>query len=130
MSDDAIRRVLWLGLLVTLPVPYWVMEGGWVPALWLAELAGFTLAVLVTEGGSIVALLTGLFVAQAVGAAVLLHLVARILARALQRRVPENRRTVATVGLVLALLSLALLRVYQTPLVDGGQRISLLELFA
>ena len=115
---------------MALPVPYWAMEGGWVPTIWLYELSGFTLAVLLTEGGSIIGLTTGLFVAEALLATLGLYLLARVAARLLVGRLPEAWRTGGVLATVVVLLGLSLLRVYATPLVASGDRINLLQLFA
>ncbi|MDG2303538.1 MAG: hypothetical protein P8R42_02600 [Candidatus Binatia bacterium] len=130
MTIEATRRLLWIALLVALPVPYWAMEGGWVPTIWLYELSGFTLAVLLTEGGSIIGLTTGLFVAEALLATLGLYLLARVAARLLVGRLPEAWRTGGVLATVVVLLGLSLLRVYATPLVASGDRINLLQLFA
>lgn len=129
MTVEATRRILWITLLLTVPVPYWVMEGGWVPTFWLLDLSGFSLAVLLTEGGSIVGLLTGLFVLEAVIAALALHVVARIGARLLDRALPRKWHAGSVAAAVLVLLGASLLRVYTTPLVAGGTRVNLLRLF-
>ncbi len=129
MTVDTTRRILWIALLLVLPVPYWVMEGGWVPAIWLYQLAGFTVAVFATEGGSIVGLITGLFVLEAVLATLGLYLVARLGARLLQRALPDAWRRRGAIASVAVLLCAALLRLYTTPLVEGGERVNLLQLF-
>lgn len=130
MTPTATCRILWAALLLTLPVPYWAMEGGWVPTFWLVELAGFTLAVLVTEGGSIVSLITGLFVLEALLATLVLYALARFGAQLLLRSVPEAWQKSSVVLMVLLLLASSLFRVYTTPLVAGGGRVNLLQLFA
>lgn len=130
VTVEATRRILWIALVVALPVPYWVFEGGWVPTIWLYELAGYTLAVLVTEGGTIVALITGLFVLEAVAATAALYVVARFVASLLDRAVPTTWRTGGIVAAVILLLAGALLRIYTTPLIEGGGRVNLLQLFA
>jgi len=127
---EATRRILWIALLVAVPVPYWVLEAGWVPTIWLFELAGFTIAVLVTEGGSIVSLITGLFVVEALLATAGLYVLARLTAPVLYRVLPDAWRTGAVVAAVVALLGTSLFRVYATPLVAGGARVNLLQLFA
>ena len=120
--------VLWITLLITFPVPYWVMEGGWVPTFWLFEVSGFSLAVLLAEGGSITALLTGLFLVEAVLATIALYGVAKLCSRFLQRRLAPGTRTATVLGLVVLLFGTALTRVYATPLVAEGRPINLLQL--
>ncbi len=106
------------------------MEGGWVPTIWLYELSAFTVAVLVTEGGSIVGLMTGLFLVEALLATVGLYVLSRILARGLQRLLPESWRIGGIVAALAVLACISLVGVYATPLVAGGGRVNLLQLFA
>ncbi len=130
METKSTQLALWAALLVTFPVPYWVMEGGWVPTFWLFEVSGFTLAVLLAEGGSINALLTGLFLTEAALAAFALYGVARLGSRALHRHLSPTARMAAVVVLVVLLFGTALTGVYSTPLVAEGRPINLLQLIA
>ena len=130
MSVKAARRVLWAALLLALPVPYWVLEGGRVPTVWLLEVAGYSLAALIAEGGSIVALISGLFVAEAILAVFTLRVVAGLLASTIERRIAPGRRTLAVVLITGGLLAGALLPIYATPLVEGGRSVNLFGVFA
>lgn len=124
------RLVLWAVLLVTFPVPYWVMEGGWVPTFWLFEVSGFSLAVLLAEGGSIAALLTGLFLLEGILATFALYGLSRFCSRLLHRRLAPTARTATLVFLVALLLATSLTRVYATPLLANGQPINILRFIA
>ncbi len=129
MTRETTRRILWLALVVALPVPYWAFEAGWVPTMWLVELAGFSIAMVLTEGGMVGRVITGLFVGQAVLWIALLYVTARLGSRAIHALVPASWQTPCVATTVLALLGGALLRVYATPLVEGGARVNLLRLF-
>ena len=128
METKSMQLVLWISLLITLPVPYWVMEGGWVPTFWLFEVSGFSVAVLLAEGGSITALLAGLFLVEAILATCALYGAAKLCSRFLHRRLGPAARTAAVLGLVLLLFATASTRVYATPLVADGRPINLLQL--
>ena len=130
MSAKAARRVLWAALLLALPVPYWVLEGGRVPTIWLLEVAGYSLAALMAEGGSIVALISGLFVAEAILAVFTLRVAAGLLASTIERRIAPERRTLAVAFITGGLLVGALLPIYATPLVEGGRSVNLFGVFA
>lgn len=130
MSAKAARRVLWAALLLALPVPYWVLEGGRVPTIWLLEVAGYSLAALMAEGGSIVALISGLFVAEAILAVFTLRVGAGLLASTIERRIAPERRTLAVALITGGLLAGALLPIYATPLVEGGRSVNLFGVFA
>ena len=129
MHRRTMRRLLWIALLVTFPVPYWVMEGGRVPTVWLLEVAGFCLAVVAAEGGSIPALLTGLFVAQTALAMGGLYLVARLVSAFLDRRLHGPWRRRGILAAVLLLVTLSCFSIYSTPLVAQGRSTNLLDLF-
>ena len=128
VSSQAARRILWVALLVALPLPFWVMEGGWVPAIWLYELAGFTLAVLFTEGGSIVALISALFTLEALLATGVAYGLARWTVKILDAWTSGAVRTAGIVGIVVGLVLLAFAGVYSTAFVADGRPVNLLEL--
>lgn len=130
MSEQATRRVLWAALLLALPVPYWVLEGGRAPTIWLLEVAGYSLAALLAEGGSIVALISGLFLVEAALAVLGLRLVAGMVASAIERRISPDRRTIAVALFAGALLIGSLFPIYATPLVEGGRSVNLFGIFA
>jgi hypothetical protein len=130
MSEKATRRVLWAALLLALPVPYWVLEGGRAPTIWLLEVAGYSLAALLAEGGSIVALISGLFLVEATLAVLGLRLVAGVVASAIERRISPDRRTIAVALFAGALLIGSLFPIYATPLVEGGRSVNLFGIFA
>jgi len=129
MSTSMIRRMLWLALLVTLPVPYWVFEGGRVPTLWLGELTAFVLAMLLSEGGMVAGFVAVLFVGQTSLFVGVTWLVARYATRGRARLRSASARSAAALGAIAALLGMAFLPVYRTPLVAGGDAVNVLRLF-
>lgn len=129
MSTNLIRRLLWLALLVALPVPYWLFESGRVPTLWLGELTAFVLAMLLSEGGMVVRIVAALFVGQTLLFVGVTWLLARTLTRGIARLGSESGRTAATLGAIVLLLGFALLPVYRSPLVAGGDAVNVIRLF-
>lgn len=129
MSNNVIRRTLWLVFLVGLPVPYWVFEPGWVPTLWLGELTAFVLAMLLSEGGTVTRIVATLFASQTLLFAGLTYMVARLLTRLLGRVPSEAGRTFAALGTAALVLVAAMLPIYRSPLVAGGAPVNLLRLF-
>jgi hypothetical protein len=129
MTKETMRRILWLTLLVALPVPYWVFESGWVPTMWLVELAGFCGAVLLSEGGQVPRIITALLGGQVAAYVLLLYLGARALARLVETFLPTSWQGPGVAAMVLVLLGTSLLPIYATPFVLGGAQVNLLQLF-
>ena len=129
MARRPMRLLLWITLIVTFPIPYWVMEGGRAPTLWLLEVAGFCIAVAASEGGSIPLLLTGLFVAQTALAIAGLYFLARVAAGFFDRRLRGPWRTRGVWATIAFLLLLSCFSIYATPLVAQGRSTNLLGLF-
>ena len=129
MSTNLIRRLLWLALLVALPVPYWLFETGRVPTLWLGELTAFVLAMLLSEGGMVTRVVAALFVGQTLLFVGVTWIIARTLTRGIARLGSESGRTAATLGAIVLLLGFALLPVYRSPLVAGGDAVNVIRLF-
>ena len=109
--------MLWLALLLTVPLPFFLGALGCAPALRLFFLTGLTLAVVATEGAAgYLGTLALLGAAQSLIQALVLYLLAALLALALERIVAERLRPVVLATLVAGLLGLSLLEIYQTPL--------------
>jgi hypothetical protein len=121
--------LLWLALAATLPLPFWLVERGWVPALRLVLLAAVLVGLRLAEGGSgVVDLLAGLALAQALLAAGVLALLARLLARGLAR-LPAPASRVAALLLVVALVGVAAsVDLYRTPFRTRALHGSLFEM--
>ncbi len=129
MTRSTARRLLWIVVLTTLPVPFFLGEPELAPVLRLAFLTGLLGAVLVTEGGSTLAALVGLGAAQTLGYGLLLWLSAALVARVL-----EGFRAPAARGVVLAILAISLFaaslsEIYETPLSSHRARSSLFQIF-
>ena len=129
MSTNLIRRLLWLALLVALPVPYWLFETGRVPTLWLGELTAFVLAMLLSEGGMVTRIVATLFVVQTLLFVGVTWVIARYASRWIGGLRSENGRTAAAVAAIVVLLGIALLPIYRSPLVAGGDAVNVVRLF-
>jgi hypothetical protein len=129
MSTNLTRRLLWLALMVALPVPYWLFESGRVPTLWLGELTAFVLAMLLSEGGMVTRIVAALFVGQTLLFVGVTWLLARVLTRGIARLGSESGRAAATLGAIVLLLGFALLPVYRSPLVAGGDAVNVFRIF-
>ncbi|HEY8516437.1 MAG TPA: hypothetical protein VIS07_13080 [Candidatus Binatia bacterium] len=129
MSTTAIRLLLWLALLVALPVPYWVFEPGRASTLWLAELTAYVLAMLLAEGGMVTRLVATLFVVQVLAFTGITYVVARYASAALARVASASGRTAVALAAVALVLGTALLPIYRSPLVAGGEPVNLVGLF-
>jgi len=128
MSAKAVRWLLWLGLVVALPLPFYLVETGAVPALRLALLTGVVLAVIAVEGAqgavAIAALLLGL---QLLVYLLALWVVAGALARVLAALSPRTRAVLAAGLVLLGLAAAAIFPIYTTPFRTEALRGRLLE---
>src|SRR5690606_8827711 len=129
MSTNVIRRLLWLALLVALPVPYWLFEGGRGSTLWLGEVCAFVLAMLLSEGGMVTRIVAAVLASQTLLFVGVTYVLARYGARALGRLPADGGRTSATIAAVAILLGASLLPLYRTPLVAGGEPVNVIALF-
>ncbi|MGI9432321.1 MAG: hypothetical protein ACR2PQ_08915 [Myxococcota bacterium] len=129
LTSRGARRLLWLALIFTVPIPFYL------GALEIAPLArGLFLSFLVwgvvaTEGvGGFQGLFALLAVVQMVVGAGLLWCVAALAARVMRGATPATR-AVAVGDLVVALIGFSLQDVYRTPLSSTRPQSSLLSLF-
>src|SRR5512144_2159484 len=89
------RRVLFALAFLALPVPYRVVEGGWVPPVWLAAVAGLASISATVQGGAVSTRIARGFAAEAALATLGVYLLAAAMAAALARGLaPERRRLV------------------------------------
>lgn len=122
------RWLLWLTLLFTVPVPYFMIEAGRVPAAELIVFAALTSAVALTDPDFASRLIAVVFVVQAGFYAALLYAAARLAARRLGRLAPGTRRL--AVGLAAAAcLAASLFPIYRTPLARSGLKANLLAVY-
>ena len=121
MSPARSRRVLWLGLLLLAPVPFFAIETGLVPVIRLWMLGSLVTGVMLQDPDYLSQTFTAMFVGQAALWTLVLYLVARACVRWLPPRAP---------AVVLALLALAsLFPIYSTPFSAIAARSSILQIF-
>jgi len=115
MSRRAATSVLWLVLVCTVPLPYFMIERGRVPVAQLLVFAAVTAPLVFTDPGFTTSFVAGLFLAQALIYGTLLYLVARLVVR----RVPPHRRDLVVAAVAVLLAVIALCNVYRAPLSHG-----------
>lgn len=116
MSVLTSRRLLWVGLLLTLPLPMLVLDDGLVPVVRFLLLGGACVAVmLVEDAGGVVGFLALVFLVHAVVYAGLLWLLAFAISRGLGRLPPRRLAAVTLAALVLAFVAATATQPYRTP---------------
>ncbi|MBX3024017.1 hypothetical protein KF840_03810 [bacterium] len=115
MSVARMRWLLWLVLVLLLPLPYFAIQAGRIPAVQLAMYAALVVPLNLRDFGLTPAVLGALFAVQTLAYGALLLWLSGFLAR----RVPPPRRAAALAGIAVALLLLAALPVYVAPLTAG-----------
>ena len=117
------KWVLFVALIATLPVPYYLGGFEQAPTLRLSFFAALMLAVVATEGvGGFQGWLALLGVVQSALWLALLLAVASLSARALYRFAPTKWRTPLLAGLAAALIGLASFEIYETPMSSQSRR--------
>ena len=117
ISRKASRRILWLALLFTVPIPFYLGGFEVAPPVRVVFLTGLVVAVVATEGAAgYQGTFTLLGVVQSVLWLALFYGVAAAIARMIQRGVGEGGRVWAVGALVVALFALSLFEIYRTPL--------------
>ena len=121
MSRRALARILWLALLLTAPVPFFLVEIGIEPVAAMIQKLGVTLVLIAADGGAgAITLSAWILGAQALLAALVLWLSAHVAARAIVRAA-RGRATVVVLAIVAALFVVAFtVPVYRTPFRTGG----------
>ncbi|MEO8605696.1 MAG: hypothetical protein ABI629_24215 [bacterium] len=115
MTTRALRWLLWLAFVLFVPLPYFMVEIGRVPAAQLFMFAAVTTPLLFTDFGFTTQVVAGLFLLQSFLFGLLLWLLAVVVVRYL----PVARQTLIALALVAALAGLALAPVYRAPLSAG-----------
>ena len=123
------RRALFGVALLAIPFPYQVVEGGRVPAAWLATVAALVVTSAVRQGGSISATIAKWFAIQAVIALALAYVASRLAAAGVRRLVAPERRGVAVAVIVATAFGAALFPIFSTTAVRGGAPTNLLGVF-
>lgn len=124
------RRALFIVALLAIPFPYQIVEGGRVPAAWLATVAALVVTSAVRQGGEISATIARWFAIQATIALVLAWVASRVAAAGVRRFVAPERRAAAAVALAALGLAIALLPIFSTTAVRGGAPTNLIGVFA
>jgi len=121
VTAKSVRRLLWLGLLVFLPVPFFGVETGFVPVLRLFLLGALVTGVTLQDPDRLSQLFTLMFLGQALGWTAVLYGLARLGERWLPRPVPLA---------IVALLAIAsLFPIYSTPFSASGASSSIVQIF-
>ena len=122
------RAWIWVALLITAPVPYFLPEVESAPVLRLGFLTALMTAVYVAEGAGALLMVWVLAVAQLLLWSAFAWLVAAVAARGLAHLVPGTR-TAITLAIVALLGIASLFEIYSTPLSSTRMRSNLLQLF-
>lgn len=117
--------IVWLALIGALPVPYFMVETGRVPAAQLMILAAVTTPLAFSDPSLTTRFVAGFLAAQSLFYGALLYLAARALAR----RIAPHRRAVATLAAVAALVALSLFNIYRAPLSHGAAPTNIVGVF-
>jgi len=120
---------LWVALLLTVPLPYWAIEVGRIPAVYLLGLSLVTVGASIVEGGDVLPLLALVMTVQALAWSGALFLVARFVTRRIgRRRSLLTQRALAT-AFVCSLAAMSLFEVYRAPFSTSGPRTNVLGAF-
>jgi hypothetical protein len=125
MSQRALKWWLWLVLIGTVPLPYFMIENGRVPAVQLFIFAAVTAPMVVSDPGFTTRFVAALFLAQSLFYGATLYL----LARGAARHVGPRRRGALAAAAALALGLLALCDVYRAPLSHGPGATNIVGVF-
>ena len=120
MSQANVRRLLWLGLLVFLPVPFIGIQPGLVPVIRLLLLGSLAGGVALQDPDYLSQLFTLMFLGQGLLWAAVLYAAARVAVR----RLPA----VAPIAIVVALAVGSMFPIYTTPFSSSGTNSSILQI--
>ena len=129
MSPVWSRRLLWVVLLLTLPVPMWFLGLGRIPTLALFQITAYLLPVWIREGGPGAEVAVQALGLQGLFWALVLYVLARIVVRLLCR-LGGGRAPVAGVAAAVALaIAVSLFPIYAAPIIARGARVNLLNVY-
>ena len=123
------RRALFGVALLAIPMPYQVVEGGRVPAVWLATVAGMVVTSAMRQGGEISSTIARWFAIQAGIALLLAYVASRVVAAGVRRLVAPERRWAAVAVIAASALGAALFPIFSTTAVHGGAPTNLIGVF-
>jgi hypothetical protein len=130
VTRRACRRWLLLTLAFVVPLPFFLVETGAVPAVRLLMLAGIHLAVVVAEGPQgAVGIAAVMLVVQLLVYGLLLWLLARILARALAALAGRRLGIATALVMVAAFGAASAFDLYHTPFRTDSLRGNLFDVF-
>jgi hypothetical protein len=130
MTIRTARWTLWLGMMVMLPVPFFLAETGLVPPARILMLGVISLAVWVVEGAAgVVRITTALLLMQTAGYGGLLWIIATVAARMVRRLSPPTLRRITVATLAVGVLCTASFKVYRDPFRAHALYASLLQVY-
>jgi hypothetical protein len=126
MSRRVAQWGLWGACAFALPLPFFLVETGFVPLARIAMLAGALLGLIVTEGTQgVVGVLAGLLVIQLASYATLLWWITALGSRWLWRVAPRRAAAATAALLAVSLLVAASFEIYRTPFRSRSLRANL-----
>ena len=129
MSRKAVRRLLFVVALLTVPIPFYLGEPELAPVLRLAFITSLMGRVLLAEGGGTLATLVGLGAAQILVWGGLLFVASALLAWRIDRLRVAPVRIAIVSAIAIGLLGVSLAPIYDTPLSSKRMRSNVLQLF-
>jgi|SRR5262245_64942904 len=129
MSRRALTLALWLILVATLPLPYFMIDSGRVPAAELFLLAAVTTPLVISDPSVTTKFVATLFIVQSLLYALLLYLLARLGAGQIERRTPRRLHGIVLAALAVLLVGVGLFEVYRAPLSHGPGPTNLVGVF-
>jgi hypothetical protein len=130
MSARAARWVLWGTFVLLIPLPFFLVETGVVPAARILMLASVAVALLAVEGPQGTAgILAVVLVVQASVYVALLWWVADRVSRVLARTSPRRVAAATAALVVVSLLVASSFEIYRTPFRTRSLRANLLQVF-
>jgi glucan phosphoethanolaminetransferase (alkaline phosphatase superfamily) len=130
MSARAARWILWGTFVLLVPLPFFLVETGFVPAARILMLGAVVAALVATEGAQGVAgVLTAVLLLQAGVYVALLWWVADRVSRVLARTSPRRVAAATTALVVVSLLVASSFEIYRTPFRTRSLRANLSQVF-
>jgi type IV secretory pathway TrbD component len=130
MSLRVARWILWGTFVMVVPLPFFLVETGVVPAARILMLGGVCLALVASEGAlGVVGSLTAMLLVQAGVYMALLWWVAHRVSRLLARSSPRRVAAATTALVVISLLAASSFEIYHTPFRTRSLRADLLRVF-
>lgn len=130
MSIRRLSQLLWLALVFSVPMPFFLVEIGREPVAGVAALLGLTLAWIAVEGSHGALAWSAALLAGQVLLGMALLAAASVLATRLAHRVTGRYSALVVGVLVVAMFTVALARpIYRTPFRGDGLHANLVEVF-